>query len=440
MAVNTPIGYQNLVIYQLYVRSHTPQGTFAALLPDLPRIRAMGVDWLHLLPVHPIGQVQRKGGQGSPYSISDYRAINPEYGTLSDFDQFLAAAHRLDMRVMMDVVFNHTAHDSALVREHPDWFHQDDHGRPLTTVPEWSDVIDLKYPNPDLEFYLIETLRFWAAKGADGFRCDVASLVPLYFWLAARAALEQTKPGMLWLAESVHAEFVTSRRAHGLLAHSDSELFQAFDICYDYDIWPVQYQAMNGQAPASAYLDLLQFQRALYPANAHKLRCVENHDQPRVMAAAPSPAQALAWTGLQAFNQGPFLIYAGQEAGAVVRPSLFDADPVPWGDYIHQPFLTRLAGLKKHPAQRQGRLVFSSAEPVVTAYWLNGSRSLGGIFNVSGATGRQPVHAADGPLRDWVTGRTLQVERGSLSLPESLCVFDCDLTGVQPAEYRSRLM
>ena len=440
MADSTPQEYQNLVFYQIFVRNHTPQSTFTALEADLPRIRSMGVDVLHLLPVYPIGKPNRKGTLGSPYSISDYRAINPEYGTLADFQHFLAQAHEQGMRVMLDVVFNHTAHDSLLVQDHPDWFHQNPQGKPVTTVPEWSDVIDLKYPNPALERYLIDTLLFWVGMGVDGFRCDVASLVPLTFWVKARVELERVNPALIWLAESVHAGFVTSRRANGLRAHSDGELFQAFDICYDYDIWPVQVQAMTGQIPVSDFLDLLQFQSALYPANAHKLRYVENHDQNRVMAVIPAPPRALAWTGLQAFNQGPFLIYAGQESGARIRPSLFDAEPVMWGQFEHQPLLTRLTALKKHPAQQHGRLVFSTAEPAVTAYWLNGKNSLCGIFNISGAAGNIPVHAADGEVKDLVTDELFRVEHGQIPIPDSLCIFQCDLSTGSPSEYASRLM
>ncbi|MBK7204129.1 alpha-amylase family glycosyl hydrolase [Candidatus Amarolinea dominans] len=291
--------YRNLVIYEVYVRNHGPNGTFADVEADLPRLAGMGVDVVWFMPIHPIGQLNKKGTLGCPYSILDYRAVNPEYGTKDDFARLIAAAHRLGLKVMIDVVYNHTAHDSVLVRQHPDWYHQDASGKPMTTVPDWSDVIDLKHPNEELALYLITTLQMWAEFGVDGFRCDVASLLPVDFWRRARAAVAQVKPGVIWLAESVHAAWVAHRRSVNLSGLSDGELYQAFDLTYNYDIWPVWQAAVLGQASVARYLEMLRFQDAIYPDNFIKLRCVENHDQMRIMRLAPSLDQALAWTALR---------------------------------------------------------------------------------------------------------------------------------------------
>ena len=182
MADDTPFHYRNMVIYQVYVRNHGPNGTFADVEADLERIRDMGVDVVYFMPIHPIGMLNKKGGLGCPYSIQDYEEVNPEYGTKDDFKSLIDHAHELGMKVMIDVVYNHTAHDSRLVAEHPEWFHQDEQGRPVTTVPDWSDVIDLKFEDPALPAYLISVLTDWARLGVDGFRCDVASLLPLDFW------------------------------------------------------------------------------------------------------------------------------------------------------------------------------------------------------------------------------------------------------------------
>jgi glycosidase len=368
-AQDTPKHYRNLVLYEVYVRNHGPNGTFADVEADLPRIQSIGVDMVWFMPIHPIGKLNKKGSLGCPYSIADYRAINPEYGTKADFCRVIERAHALGLQVMIDVVYNHTAHDSVLVQEHPDWFYQDATGRPVTTVPDWSDVIDLKHPNPALSDYLIETLRMWAELGVDGFRCDVASLLPLDFWLRAREAVTEVKPGVIWLAESVHASWVAERRAAGLPMLSDGELYRAFDMTYDHDIWPIQLTAMKGKVPVARYLEMLRFQDCIYPANYIKMRCAENHDQSRIMALAPSRAQALAWTAFLAFNKGAFLIYAGQESGATHTPSLFDVDRVAWGDYALQPFLTRLARLKKDPAQMTGEFVLLQAKPAIQAVW-----------------------------------------------------------------------
>ena len=145
MASNTPLNHRNLVLYEIYVRQHGSNGTFADVEADLERIRSLGVDVIWFMPVHPIGKVARKGTLGSPYSIANYREINPEYGTKEDFARLIAKAHALGLKVLIDVVYNHTAHDSVLVKEHPDWYHQDETGRPMTTVPAWSDIIEVKY-------------------------------------------------------------------------------------------------------------------------------------------------------------------------------------------------------------------------------------------------------------------------------------------------------
>jgi len=174
MATDTPASYRSLVIYEIYVRNHGPNGNFADVEADLPRIRSMGVDVAWFMPIHPIGQVERKGSRGSPYSIADYREINPEYGTKADFKHLIETAHGLGLKVMIDVVYNHTAHDSTLVKQHPDWFHQDAEGHAVTTVPDWADVIDLRHPNTELSDYLIDCLKDWAEFGVDGFlRCGV---------------------------------------------------------------------------------------------------------------------------------------------------------------------------------------------------------------------------------------------------------------------------
>ncbi|MBN1259297.1 MAG: alpha-amylase [Anaerolineae bacterium] len=431
MALDTPKHYRNLVIYEIYVRNHGPHGTFADVEADLPRIKALGVDVIWFMPIHPIGKQNKKGSLGCPYAIADYRGVNPEYGSREDFARLIARAHALGLKVMIDVVYNHTAHDSVLVREHPEWFHQDARGVPVTTVPEWSDVIDLKHPNPELADYLIETLQQWATFGVDGFRCDVASLLPLDFWLRARAATAAVKPGVIWLAESVHAGFIEQRRADGLSGLSDSEVFQAFDLTYVYDIWPLWQAAVQGEEPVERYLEMVRFQEACYPANYVKLRYVENHDQLRIMDFAPGRNQALAWTAFEAFNKGAFLIYGGQESAAAHRPSLFDIDKVEWGDYALAPFLSRLTALKKDPAQVEGHFVILAAAPAIQAAWRHPETSLFGVFNVKAAEGQVAVPLADGRYEDVLSGETVEVRQGKTPLPET--AFILRYAGTLPA-------
>ena len=159
MATNTQKQLRNLTMYSIYVRNYSEEGTFEAVRRDLPRIRALGVDLLWFLPIHPIGRAGRKGTLGSPYAISDYRAVNPEYGTREDFVRLVDEAHRLGMRCLIDVVYNHTAPDSVLAREHPEWFYHRPDGTFGNRIGDWTDVIDLDYSHPALWDYQIETLR-----------------------------------------------------------------------------------------------------------------------------------------------------------------------------------------------------------------------------------------------------------------------------------------
>ena len=206
---------QRAIIYSVFVRNHTAEGTFRALIGDLPRIRALGVDCIWLMPIHPLGEKARKGSLGSPYAIRDYRAINPAYGTLEDFKALVDAIHGQGMRCMIDVVYNHTSPDSVLWDEHPAWFYKKPDGTPGNRVGDWTDIIDLDYnSDPALWNYQIDTLVQWA-RIVDGFRCDVASFVPVDFWEQARSEVEKVRPGCIWLAESVHRAFGAEMRRRG---------------------------------------------------------------------------------------------------------------------------------------------------------------------------------------------------------------------------------
>lgn len=423
MADNSSLDVRTLVIYEVFIRNHTTSGTFLAFEKDLDRIKQLGVDIIWFMPIHPIGKVKKKGRLGCPYSIADYRSINPEYGALDEFQHTINTIHEKGMKVMIDVVYNHTSHDSVLVKQHPEFFHQDLKGRPITTVPEWSDVIDLKHPNPELSQYLIDSLIQWSQLGVDGFRCDVASLVPIEFWMEARRQVALVNPDTIWLAESVHARFLEFRRKSGLSGHSDSEIYQAFDLTYDYDIWSMFQAVVNRSEPIGRYLEMCRFQEAIYPANYTKLHFVENHDQSRIMALAPSREAALAWTAFQVFNRGAFLIYAGQESEEKHTPSLFDRDPVHWKDYSFQEYFTRLFSIKKQELYATGVFTILAASPVIQAVYSGKNASLFGVFNPEGETKKVVVNIPDGEYTNLLTGQTIMVEKHRMSPPVAACVL-----------------
>ena len=187
MAKNTPCELRNAMIYSVYVRNHTSEGTFRALEGDLQRIRALGTDIVWLMPIHPIGVEGKKGSLGCPYANRDYRTVHPELGSMEDFRHLVDAIHANGMKCIIDVVYNHTSPDSTLRYAHPEFFYHAPDGSFGNRFGDWSDVIDLDYGCRALWDYQLETLKMWA-EIVDGFRCDVASLVPLAFWKEARVA------------------------------------------------------------------------------------------------------------------------------------------------------------------------------------------------------------------------------------------------------------
>jgi len=329
MAHDTPQTLRSSSIYQVFVRNYSSAGTFDAALPALETASKLGFDIVYLTPIQPSGKSARKGTLGSPYAISDYRAVDPALGGEAGFRRFVDAAHALGLRLIIDVVYNHTSPDSILAHDHPDWFWKGPAGAPAPRFPEWSDVVDLDYSHRELWDYQIETLEQWVRFGVDGFRCDVASLVPVPFWVEARkriAAIRQC----IWLAESVHKEFVAQMRSRGFYAACDAELHEAFDISYDYDARTELEAAWAGTGQLAAYLHHLTLQSCMLPATAIKARFLENHDQIRAAHHFGTGARLRAWTLFAMLLDGAFLAYMGQERAIAHRPSLFDNDPVNW--------------------------------------------------------------------------------------------------------------
>ena len=187
-------------IYELNTRQLTPEGTFAAAEAELPKLKEMGVDIIWMMPLQPIGKLTRKGTLGSYYSIIDYCEFNPEFGTREDFEHFLAKAHELGMKVILDWVANHTAPDSEWT-QNEGWHYRDENGN-LMVQYDWTDISKLNYENEDMRAAMKEAMHFWMDEiGIDGFRCDVAGEVPTDFWNDAMAELRITHPKMFTLAE-----------------------------------------------------------------------------------------------------------------------------------------------------------------------------------------------------------------------------------------------
>lgn len=424
MAKDTSLALRGALVYQVYIRNHSAEGTFRALERDLPRIRALGTDVVHLLPIHPIGVEGRKGSLGCPYANRDYRSVNPDYGTMEDFRHLVHAMHDLGMKCVIDVVYNHTSPDSTLRREHPSFFYRTPEGGFGNRFGDWSDVIDLDYGAEGLWRYQIETLRMWA-EIVDGFRCDVASLVPVEFWQAAREACAQVKPDLIWLAETVHAGFNRAARRAGLRVCSDSEAYAAFDMEYDYDIRELLDDYWAGKRPLHEWVDALNRQEAEYPQNYVKLRCLENHDQPRIAGRVADVLALENWHAFLFFQKGATLIYAGEEFCDSHQPSLFDCDPVRWTGRDVSAQIARLARLKRECFPMDGW--FSAAaddgQHAILARQGCDRQELTGLFSLRGTPVRFVVELPDGEYEDLISGRGVRVKDGVLESDGRPCIL-----------------
>lgn len=339
---------RNATIYELNVRQFTPEGTIAAAARQLPRLKRMGVTIVWVMPIQPIGAKERKGTLGSYYSIRDYRAVNPAFGTLPDFKRFVAQAHRLGMKVILDWVANHTAWDHPWATEHPDWYqrrpdgtihgYEYDNGK---EIEHWSDAIGLDYRAPGVAPAMIAAMRYWIVEtDIDGFRCDVAMRVPTAFWNRARAELDRVKP-QFWLAEADGADLHAA----------------AFDMTYDWSLYNAFVDIAAGRADARALRAWLAKEKATYPPDAYRMAFTSDHDENswRGSDAELYHGHLRVFAVLAATLPGMPLVYGGQEAGLDKRLKFFERDPIDWDHYALEPFYTRLLTLKATtPALRNG--------------------------------------------------------------------------------------
>lgn len=417
MAHNTNTALRQQIIYSVYVRAHTEEGTFRAVEADLDRIRALGTDIIWFLPIHPIGIQNKKGSLGCPYANRDYRSVNPEYGTMEDFRHLVDAIHAKGMKCIIDVVYNHTSPDSVLTTLHPEFFYHKPDGSMGNHVGDWTDVVDLDYSCRELWDYQIESLKLWAGI-VDGFRCDVASMVDLGFWCKARAAVEEVRPGCIWLAETIEGAFVQANRMAGLHSANDYDMYQAFDMEYDYDIWEIYSRYLEGGCRLSNYTDALNFQEYQYPANYIKMRCLENHDRPRICHFVKDPKVLENYTAMLYFLKGTTLLYGGQEFCCDRIPSLFEKDVFPRDPAKDiSPMLAKLGSMKKSLFTAEDYFRADADDESDTAILLrtNASRKTLGIFSLKGKGAAVSVNFPDGIYRNHLSGETVTVAGGKLT-------------------------
>lgn len=427
MAKNTPLSFRNLNIYSVFLRNFSEEGTFNALTKELDRIKALGTDIVWFLPFYPIGEKNKKGTVGSPYAIKDYRAIDESHGTMDDFKTLVNEIHKRDMKAMIDIVLNHTSPDSVLTKEYPEWFFRKENGSMGNQVGDWTDIVDLDYTNKDLWNYHIETLKQWA-EIVDGARCDVAPLLPIEFWNEARAEVKSVNPNFIWLAESIERHFLQDLRSEGIIAHSDAEVFEAFDLSYDYDVYLEFREYIDGTAPLSKYVHVLNLQDSSYPMNYVKMKFLENHDQDRATSFIKNKNDLMQWTAFNYLQKGATLIFNGQEVQAETVPAPFEKDPINWdAEKDISDYMTHLAQLQKDyiPFENERyQLKADDATDTVKMYFTNPNRKLVGVFNLKEQTGETSVDLKDGTYTNLISEQSVPVGNGRISLEHTPALFE----------------
>lgn len=327
-------------VYAVNIRQYTPEGTFNAFQKHLDRLAQMGVEILWFMPIQPIGKERRKGSLGSYYAIADYTGVNQEFGTLEDFKALVAAAQGRGMKVILDWVANHTAFDHPWVTAHPDWYTRDSKGKIVPPQADWTDVANLNYGKLELRAAMVAEMGYWIEEvGIDGFRCDVAFMVPTDFWNGARVALDSLKPNLFFLAEADHVE--------------NQLLGQAFNADYAWDLYHIMNDVAKGTKNTSAFETYRKKLQMAYDKDALKLAFTTNHDENawngtvfERLGDAHKTYFVLAATWC---NTIP-LINSGQEAGLNKRLKFFEKDTISWERQDLLPFYTAMLSLKKHNA------------------------------------------------------------------------------------------
>jgi len=378
-AVEHPDWAKNAVLYEVNVRQYSKAGTFKEFETQLPRLKELGVDILWFMPVNPIGSKNRKGKLGSYYSVKDYKAINPEFGTFNDFKSLVKNAHDLGFHVIIDWVANHTAWDNAWVKEHPDFYTKDSLGHFIPPVgTDWADVVDLNYDNKQLWAEMTSAMKFWVdSANIDGFRCDVADWVPIEFWDQARIELNKVKP-VFMLAEAERPEL-----------HKN-----AFDASYGWEFHHIMNKVAKGEKNVTSIDSFFVRESSKYNSDAMRMQFVTNHDE----NSWNGTVKEKFGNGEKAFAMltytvpGIPLIYSGQEAGLDKRLKFFESDPIDWGkDKELSKFYKSLNALKKqNPALWNGdkgaplKRIKTSADTCIFAFSRdNGTNMVLVIANLS---------------------------------------------------------
>lgn len=308
------------IIYQVFVRNYSKEGTFKSLFKDLYRIKSLGTTVLYLLPIHEIGVVNRKGTYGSPYSIKDYFSISKDLGTKEDFVELINETHRLGMKIIMDMVFNHTSHDSVLVDTHPEFYFYKN-GKRGNRVGDWTDICDLETSREDVQEYLMSVIDYWVSLGVDGFRFDVASLIDINLFIKIN---EKYGKSLIMLAESIDNGFYSYLDSVNMPYFTDKQILPYFDCLYSYNYFREYISYIKGER---SWKDTEPF---IKNSIGLRLNMLENQDNDRIASIITDNDRLIEIYDYIYHLNGVKFLYNGQEYGITHKPDLFEKDPIDW--------------------------------------------------------------------------------------------------------------
>jgi len=321
-------------VYEVNVRQYTQEGTFNAFAKHLDRLKGMGVQTLWFMPVNPISKLDRKGTMGSYYAVADYRAVNPEFGTLADWKRIVKTIHTKGMKVIIDWVPNHTGADHPWVTKYPSFFVKDSTGKPAVRF-DWTDTRQLDYNNMVMQDSMIASMKYWLTTGIDGFRCDVAWNVPESFWKKCIGQLKKIKPDIFMLAEG-----------------DKPYLFPGgFDAIYPWEMFHMMEKIAKGERPAFGLDSIKLKDDTIYAKNAIEMYFTSNHDEnswnKSDYETFPGPVHAPFAVFTQTMVRSVPLIYGMQEEPVLRALAFFEKDPIVFGKYQRAKFYKTLLGLRK---------------------------------------------------------------------------------------------
>lgn len=325
--------YKDATIYEVNIRQYTEEGTFDAFREHLPRLKELGIDILWIMPIHPIGEKNRKGELGSYYSVKDYKGINPEFGTKEDFRELVDAVHEKDMRIIIDWVANHTAWDHEWVSENPEWYKKDSTGNMVAPF-DWTDVVALNYEKQPVRNAMRDAMKYWVEDfNIDGYRCDVAGMVPVDFWENTVNELDKIKPVFMLAEDEGEVELLDN----------------AFEMHYGWEFHHLMNEIAQGKKQADVLADYFAKTDTLLDDDDVKMNFLTNHDEnswngtiEERMGDAQKAMAVLAYT-----VPGMPLIYTGQEIGLDKQLEFFKKDPIQWKDSPLEDFYKKLNTLKE---------------------------------------------------------------------------------------------